>query len=209
MAATLRIIRFWTEYIKREGAIVPVDKVEYCAPGMGQRSTTVAPVSQLSKIREDVDPDNPVFALARDRWAAIEPHYSAWKQGQEMPSHGTPLAAWSGITPAQAEIIKTFGLRSVEEVAEASDSLIGRVQLPGMRDIAENARRFLASKDQNAIADALAKKDDEMALLRDQLEEMRQLVVELSQREADPETDEAPRRRGRPPKVQPEAEVAA
>ena len=206
MAAPFRIIRFWTDYATRDGKIHPVDKVEYCAPGNAQRSTTVAVVSHLSCILHDVDPDNPAHLLARQRWEFMKPAYEAWKQGQETPAHGTPLAAWAGITPQQAEVMRSFGLRCVEDIAEASDGVLGRVQLPGMRDIADSAKRFLASRDQVAVAETMGKMQAENDELREQLEEMRRMIIEGQQADED-----APRRRGRPPKVRDEApdEVAA
>jgi hypothetical protein len=204
MSAPFRIVKFWTKYVQRNGATVAVDMVEYCAPGMAQRASTTAPVSMLAKVQPNIDPDNIAGQMALNRWRVIEPAYNAWKQGQELPASGTPLAAWPGITPEQADVFRQTGLRSVEEIADASDSLMQRVQLPGVRDIRDNARRFLEARDQAKVADALAAKDEQINALQDQLEELRQLVLA---READSSDDleadgsAAPRRRGRPPKV--------
>jgi hypothetical protein len=204
MSAPFRIVKFWTKYVQRNGDTVAVDMVEYCAPGMAQRASTTAPVSMLAKVQPNIDPDNIAGQMALNRWRVIEPAYNAWKQGQELPASGTPLAAWPGITPEQADVFRQTGLRSVEEIADASDSLMQRVQLPGVRDIRDNARRFLEARDQAKVADALAAKDEQINALQDQLEELRQLVLA---READSSDDleadgsAAPRRRGRPPKV--------
>jgi hypothetical protein len=204
MSAPFRIVKFWTKYVQRNGATVAVDMVEYCAPGMAQRASTTAPVSMLAKVQPNIGPDNIAGQMALNRWRVIEPAYNAWKQGQELPASGTPLAAWPGITPEQADVFRQTGLRSVEEIADASDSLMQRVQLPGVRDIRDNARRFLEARDQAKVADALAAKDEQINALQDQLEELRQLVLA---READSSDDleadgsAAPRRRGRPPKV--------
>ena len=198
MAAPFRIIRFWTDYIRRDGALVEVDKVEYCAPGRAQLATTIAIVSHLGRIREDIDPDNPAGQMARARWEVIGAAYAAWKAGKEMPLDGTPLAAWAGITPQQIDVLRSFGIRTVEDIAGASDSVLTKVQLPGMRDLAEGAKRFLASRDQNAVSEAMGKMQSENADLREQLEEMRQMLVEMSQSKAtEHEADgaEAPRRK--------------
>lgn len=204
MPAPIRIVKFWTTYRKRNGETVPVDMVEYCAPGMAQRATTTAIVSQLAKVREDIDADNPAYLIARERWAAIGPAYEAWKKGHEVPVDGTPLAAWPGVTAEQADVLRSFGMRTVEEIAQATDSIIARVQLPGMREMQTQARAYLDSADQVRVSEDLARKDRELAELRDQLEEMRQIVL-AAQAEADPDLEadgsEAPRRRGRPPKV--------
>lgn len=207
MPPPIRIVKFWTAYPVRQGKPVAVDMVEYCAPGAAQRSTTTAVVASLGKIRADIDMDNPVYRLAVDRWEAIRPAYEAWKQGQELPEVGTPIGAWPGITVEQAEVFRNFGFRSVEDIAEATDSVLTRVQLPGVRDIQENARRYLASADQMAVARSLEAKDAEIAEMRDQMEELRQmLVASMANSETDLEADgsEAPKRRGRPPKIRDE-----
>lgn len=194
----IRILKFWTVYPKRDGVHVEVDMVEYCAPGRAQLATTIAPVKQLARVPETFDEQNIAAKMAHDRWNLIRPAYEAWKAGREIPANGTPLAAWPGVTTEQADVIRSFGLRSVEDVAEAPDSVIGRVQLPGMRNMQEQARAFLAAKDQNKVAEAIAAKDGEINDLKDQLEELRQLVIAQSQaKDAD---DDEPKRRGRPPK---------
>jgi len=73
--------------------------------------------------------------------------------------------------------LRNAGLKSVEDVAAGTDAVITRVPLPGMRDIVANAKRFLEAKDRAAVADHMAKKDAELAELREQLEEMRQIVL--------------------------------
>lgn len=198
--APFRIIKFWTEYKRTAGGLQPVDKVEYCAVGMASRSTTVARIADLRRIRENPDPDDVASNIAKMRWEFIEKHYSAWKAGQATPEHGIPLAAWPGITPEQADVLRTAGLRSVEDIATASDGIINRISLPGIRDIQSNAKRFLEAQDGVRTADALAKKDAEISSLQEQLEELRQIVLAKAPRDDDDDL-EPPRRRGRPPKI--------
>lgn len=194
MALNLRIIRFWTDYVKRGADLVPVDKVEYCQPGMASRSTTVAEIARLQKIRDDVDPDNPAFMIARERWATIQPAYEAWKSGQEIPLHGTPLAIAGIVTPQEAEIIKTYGLKTVEEFAEAPDSVVTRIQLPAIRDKQALAKRFCETAGNRAITADLDAKDEQIRSMSEELKEMRELL-EMAMAEKD-----EPKRRGRPPK---------
>ena len=203
----IRIIRFWTKYPKRNGEIVAEDWVEFCAPGRGATATTPAPISALSRVIENHDPQNTAAQMAHDRWNGIKPAYEAWKAGREIPTHGTPLAVWPGVTQEQADVIKTFGIRSVDELAGSPDSVLTRIQLPGIRVLQEQAKAFLLAKDQSRVADAISAKDGEIASLRDQLEELRQLVIAQSAQSQTPDADdEAPRKRGRPPKVQPHAD---
>lgn len=54
-------------------------------------------------------------------WAAFEA-----SQSQEAVE-GFPLAEWSGVTRAQAEELKFFGVRTVEQFAEMPDTAVQRV----------------------------------------------------------------------------------
>ena len=200
--APFRIVKFWTEYKRAAGGLKEIDMVEYCAVGMASKATTVARISDLKRVRDNVDPDDVAGNIAKQRWDFISRHYDAWKEGQSTPEHGTPLAAWPGITPQQAEIFKQTGLRSVEDIATATDSVINRVQIPGVREIQANAKRFLEAQDGQLLADQLAKKDQQIDALTEQLEELRQMVIAQAQ---DREGDEPPKRRGRPPKAETEA----
>lgn len=204
MPAPFRIIKFYTKYITRNGKTVPEDMVEYCAIGQAQRTTTPAYISQLRRVRSDFDADDVAGRLAFERWEAIRPAYEAWKKGQEIPDSGHPLGAWPGITPEQADVLRTAGLRSVEDVAAASDGVMSRVQLPNARGLRDLAAKFLEARDAQKVADRMSERDLEVLTLKEQLEEMRQLM--LAQQSAEDE-DEAPRRRGRPPK-QPQPEAA-
>jgi hypothetical protein len=198
-SAPFRVIKFWTEYKRVAGGLKPIDKVEYCAVGMANKATTVARVDDLKRVRDNIDPDDVAGNIAKMRWDYIAPIYAAWKEGHETPEHGTPIAAWPGLTPEQAEVFRTMGLRSVEDIANASDGIMGRINLPGVRDIQANAKRFLEAQDGQRVADQLAEKDKQISLLSDQLEELRQIVI--AQQSRDDDDDDRPRRRGRPPKV--------
>ena len=144
---SLRVIKFWTNYAPNaDGTVRSVDMVEYCAVGMAGKSTTVAPISALSKPRP-MQPNSEDMAgrMAHDRWNAIRPAYEAWKAGHAAPVRGTPLAAWPGVTPEQAELVRIAGITSVEDLAEAPDTVISKIQLPGARDLKMSAIRFCES----------------------------------------------------------------
>lgn len=199
--APFHVLRFWTTYPMRGGQTLETDWAEYCGIGRAQSATTIAPISHLRAVRTDGDPDNPAYRMARDRWAVIGPLYEAWKAGQEVPANGTPLAAWAGVTPEQAEVLRTAGLRTVEDVAAATDSIIGRVQLPGLRGLQDQAKLFLEGRGTAAIAADLAQKDAEIAAMRAEMEELKKLMLE-SEPDLEPDGAERPRRRGRPPRTE-------
>lgn len=186
MANPIRIVKFWTTYQpKPDGTTEAIDRVEYCAPGMAQRTTTTATVRSLSRLIPNVDPDNIAAAMAKSRWEAIEPAYNAWKAGQEAPTNGTPLAAWPGVSPEQAEVMRTLGLRTVEDVAGSTDTVISRVQLPGVRELQQNAKRFLAARDNVAVASQMGALEAAMQIKDEQLEEMRQIMLAMQARMED------------------------
>jgi len=205
MPASTRVLKFWTDYKNKGGKVVPIDMVELCAVGQADRSTWRTPVSVFTKrLRPVADPVNDQAAvMMHEIWSVVEPQYNAWKQGHEIPETGTPIGAWPGVSPEQAQVLRNAGFKSVEELANATDSAINRIQLPGARTLAENAKRFIAAQDKATVVNELAAKDAEITSLKDQLEELRQIV--LSKMNDD---DEAPKRRGRPPKVETELPAA-
>lgn len=190
---SIRVIKFWTNYAPGpDGLPKGVDMVMYAPIGRADKTTLIETVSRLGKLHPiEAAADNPAVRMAHERWNVIKPAYDAWKNGQQLPERGTPLSAWPGVSSEQSEALKMMGIRSVEEFVEASDGIINAVPFPGARELKLAAAQFLKSADRQAITNDLAKKDEELALLREQLEEMRQIVLE-SQGE--------PKRRGRPAK---------
>lgn len=199
------LLKARTEYVNdKDGNPVGRDWVEYCAPGQASFAVTSALAHHAKR--------NPVL------WAAIGPAYDAWKSGQEAPAHGTPLGAWPGVNETQAEAIRAIGLRTVEDVAAMTDTIMARIRLPNARSIRDLAQRFITAKDDRAVEQALADKDREIADLRAKMDQLADMVaasnVALPAAEGDAEIDEeiegdviplaAPRRRGRPPKAQSE-----
>lgn len=212
MAQPFHIMKFYTKYTRdaRTGKTRARDWVDICAIGAAQRQVTPYIVDALRpkvSLVGSAGEENPAYQMALQKWEVVSKAYEAWKAGQEMPSNGTPLAAWHGVTAEQADVLRMAGLKTVEDVAAATDSVISKVMLPNIRGLVESAKLFLSTADQAKVAEALKAKDAELALMREQMEELRQLVLA---REAEPEVDEdgdpVPKRRGRPPKAaQPEA----
>ena len=196
MDSGVRVLRFWTEYRLKEGTHVPRDMVEFCSVGMADKATTVASVASLSRLRPIADPQNDIAAVqAHMIWDAIRPSYEAWKSGQEAPENGTPLGAWPAIDPLQANVLRTNGIRSVEDVAALTDSMLSKIPLPNARYLQEQAKGFLSARDKASVVQALQDKDLQIAELRSQVDELVSLI-----KGAEP-TEEAPKRRGRKPKV--------
>jgi uncharacterized coiled-coil protein SlyX len=110
---------------------------------------------------------------------------------------------WPGISQEQGELLRMKGVRTVEQVAALTDTHRQSMGIPGLHDIIDNAKRFLAAQDKGAVARELADKDAKIADLQAQMAELVEMVKESQK----PKAEEAPKRRGRPPNVK--EEVAA
>lgn len=188
--ATLAIKRFWTEYVAaptEENALAMrgVDWVEYGPVGSLDRSTTCCKVSSLLNVLPMVDRGNTAVLNAHERLSIIKPAYDAWKTGQEAPINGTPLAAWNGLSPEQAEVLRARSVRTVEELAALGDAHLERIPLPNLREIIKQANRFLQSADTVRYAQELANRDGAIekqgALIADQAEQIRALMSKVSE----------------------------
>lgn len=92
----------------------------------------------------------------RGQWSQIEPHYSAWKAGAEVPDDGIPLGAWPGVSNAQAEVLRKVGLNTVQKIASCPETMLLRPPLPNMRDLKGQAALWLEGRDKAALEKRLA-----------------------------------------------------
>lgn len=111
-------------------------------------------------------------------WKDIEPAYTAWKEGREIPLNGTALAAWPGITPEQAEIFRLAGIRTVEAVRDMTELQRAKVRLPNARELQELARAFLENSDAAKAAAREAEKDRQIAEMAERMAAMEALLQE-------------------------------
>lgn len=190
---------------KLTGKMKERDWVEYSPLGSIQKTV----IREWLEIIKNVLPltgkggDNPAVQMAHSRWDAIRPRYEAWKNNQELPLDGTPLAAWNGISRQLCDVLKTHGVRTIEELSALTDTHIQSIGIMGLRGYIDNAKRFLTVQSSTVVTDALAKKDQEIAELKAQMVELVAMVKEAQQGAVEP-----PKRRGRPPKPRPEQSVA-
>jgi hypothetical protein len=168
-------LEFWTDYEpKRDakgnevpGEFAAHDKVKWAKKGQNSGAETVEKIARLRK-----DP-----AL----WGVIERHYEAWKKGQEVPVDGTPIDACPFVTKELAKVLKTFRVLSAEDLANATDGDMAKMNVPGIAGVRAKARTFLEAKKGEAIvAAAMARRDEENAALRAQVEELTRTVAQLA-----------------------------
>jgi hypothetical protein len=166
---SIRILEFKTEY-NAEGKATDWVRLASRSAITETGAETHATWLRVDRIRP-IAGDSDKANFFRARWADIEPAYLAWKEGNEIPETGVPLAAWAGVTAEQAEVFKRFGLRTVEDVAEVSEGLVQRIPLPNVRGMREAAAGFLKSRDATKAA-------DEIAALKSQLAEAMEMAGE-------------------------------
>lgn len=128
------------------------------------------------------DKRNIIVREARpDDLMRFEKQYKAFSSGQEDMGDGTPLKEWPLITRAMAEEFKYLGFHKVEQIAEASDGIIGKY--PGMREIQKRAKIWLEAQAGAApierLQNELKSRDDAMAAMKAQMDEMTKALAAL------------------------------
>jgi hypothetical protein len=132
----------------------------------------------------------PVDSAIKERFAA---QYEAFKtKRQARHIEGTPLKNWPMISALRIAEFEAVGIFSVENLAAVSDTNV--VKLADGRVWREKAAAWLASAKDNAVSVKYAAENER---LRNDLEEMRKQIAELSAKVDDPEAKRGP---GRPRK---------
>ena len=177
-------LKFWEEYHeKSDGSIETREYVEWSKPGMMHMLTNVQHITAKFKERSGL-------------WPAMQPAYDAWKRGQEAPDNGMPLGAWPAINQEIAAAFRAVGMRSVEEVADMTESVMSKVRIPNVRRWKEEAKLFIKARDSRGIELTVKAQTEEIESLKAQIAELASMQAE-----------DAPRRRGRPPKVRDDESV--
>jgi hypothetical protein len=68
--------------------------------------------------------------------------FAAWKAGQAIPEHGTPIRNWSVPSPAQIRSLTDAGITTVEDLANCNEEGLMRVGMGG-RSLRDRARAWL------------------------------------------------------------------
>lgn len=119
----------------------------------------------------DVDPASPSHMALLHRWNIVSPAYDAWKKGMDIPEGGTPLAAWSGVTPDQADVFRRMGIKTVEGVADMGEGAVNRLPFSNKARYPQLARDFI---DGHTKADAAR----EMEVMREKMAAMEEMLAE-------------------------------
>ena len=187
-----QIVKFWTNYKPgKDGKPVGIDMVMYGPAGRVERHCITATVASLGKLLP-LEPysDNEAIKMAHARWNKIKPAYDAWKSGREIPVDGTPLGSWPQLSEDQVQLLNMMGIRTVEEVRDASESIITRVPFPNARDLPKQASLFLSAFDKQRVAQDMSRIEQENSALKEQLEDMARIVNEMRAERLRPAADD-------------------
>jgi hypothetical protein len=115
----------------------------------------------------------------RQRWPQ---EYAAFKAGIEMSPEGTPLEEWSMLKRSQVMELKSLGFKTVEHIRDMDDHAIQRIGMGG-RNLKQAAEVFLDDANRVALVSQqqaeLDRKNEEIDLLRRQVEEMGKLTQQV------------------------------
>ncbi len=155
-----------------------VDWATYAPVHSPTGTSTSERIRHLKPTEEILDGENGEktrFMLAR--WAAIEPAYEAWLKGHELPTNGTPLAIWPGVSAAMADELKKYNIRTVEEVRDLMEAQLERIRLPNMRALKTQAAAFLENMQGAEAAEREAERAEEIAALRANQEDLEERLA--------------------------------
>lgn len=100
--------------------------------------------------------------------------WAQFQNGQKQAVSGTPLEMWPQMTVGMVASLKAMNITTVEQLAELSDG--NASQIMGNHELRRKAKNFLeaaAGESVNTKMEAeLKKRDDEIALLKAQMEQL-------------------------------------
>ena len=129
--------------------------------------------------------DRAVKEEDKQRWPR---QWAAYQNGQEQVLEGTPLGEWPLMRPAQIAQLNAVNIRTVEQIADASDAAMQGIGM-GARELQAKAKAYLASAKDSKGAEAL---QDEVVTLKAEVERLTAENAELQKNQK-----KSP---GRPPK---------
>lgn len=193
----VKVLGFYTRYMKDKKTQERTRAVDYVSFAPSQAMNSQATNERVEFLRpkftED-DDDNPNKATKRmymeALWSSIGPAYDAWKKGFEIPTQGTPLAAWAGVTADQATELRKIGIFTVEELASLPDDKFSRIPVPNTREVRDLARKYLSSDGDTRTAERLNALEGQNKALQEQL----QAAISLLEEKAGEERSKKPRK---------------
>ncbi len=195
-----------------DGTMAPVWMIDYSPGSEAALARIRAPWDDFIPDERGADPHSAIGQMAQRRFEAVKAYVDAAQKGQEVVNQGTALGLWSGLDSRRAEILRQFGIRTVEEFLAQPESMIMKLgnHMPDVRYYIGLAASFLDAAQQNATAAKLAERDakiemqagvistmqEEMATMKAMMQELLSKQLEAAQAG---DGEETRRRGGRKP----------
>lgn len=125
------------------------------------------------------------LAFLQYRWDQIKPAFDAWVSGQAMPEYGIPLSAWPAVNPDQIKMLVASGVKSVEDVRDLSETQMGKIRMPNLRELKRTAGIYIESLSGKEVTDRLAALEATNDGLKEQLAAAMALLEEQAQKNAE------------------------
>lgn len=124
-------------------------------------------------------------------WAKFGPAIEKWEKDQTLPVDGLPLESWPAITKGMMRACKDLGLRSVEDVASATDVVREKVGM-GFMDLQKQAKAFIATRKDSATGNRIADLEAKLAAMQSQLDEAARTNAALAAKQGKTRSKPAP-----------------
>jgi hypothetical protein len=157
--------------------IIREDFVRYSPVGKEDCSIIEERVKRFSDLVPNDNPHDIVLDIAYQMQAAVMPAYEAWKTGHTLGDSGTPLLML--FSEKETSVIRSAGITSIEMLASAPDSLIGKILLPRPDDIRTKAMHWLGTRHSNHASAEVEAMRKENADLRVKLDRMFDMIVSM------------------------------
>jgi hypothetical protein len=110
-----------------------------------------------------------------------------WKKGEELPETGTPIKGWAVLSPAQQAAVLHANIRTVEDLAQATEEGITAIGMGG-RTLKARAADWLAAR-----GDGAGKTSAELEALRQKVADQAALIEQLQKNIAAIKPAQAPK----------------
>lgn len=162
---------------KRKPRMIPVDWVSYGPSVIDGKPNTTAMVNE--KVRR-LNPENfriypgqdggDMMKVVNLRWESIYPEYQAWKEGREPVTNGTALSTWTTLRSEEMDTLLSWKLKTVEAVANMSDTQCSKIPLPNAWGLRDLAKEFLKTR-------AADNTDEKIAAMMAEIEALKGVIA--------------------------------
>jgi hypothetical protein len=178
MAAKIRIMKFETRISESKGAqdwvlIAPLGEAVERTQTWHRVKSLMPPAEASETVK-----DSAWFKDLEEKWEVIGPAYEQFSKGNEIPETGTPIVTWSAVTPEQVDVLKKYGITTVELAAEMSESTVQKLHWPSSRKLPELAKAWLDGKDKVETDKALSEANERIRVMEEMLREMQEAQPE-------------------------------